>query len=985
MDLKEKMKDRLKEKIKNQSEFENEKKLYDKRKEIEDEIYGDESIAKKASSVILDDLSTRFSLNSRSKITALFIVIEIVLIYLFHHVFYPLTQLGAMIAKAKPDSFFKSLKIMADSSPFIFAVMLAICFFIGLRAISGLNKNTDNADDRKIEFLGLKAKEHGTAHFMDRKEQQKAFNIVKKDKLKPTDGMIMAENKKGEYICMPWETGRGQDTAPNRNMIIEGPPGTRKSTGVLLPLIYQLLGMGYTCFVTDPKGEILRKTVATALRYGYKIKVLNLRGDQFLNSSGWDCLGTVKRSRVPDETAQDFASIVMQNTETTGSSQKFWYDGELNLCKFLVLYVAHSKNFKPYIGFTDEEYRKLKEKAKMLGSKYELNEDGFLVEGSKELFDSYRNIDQVYAHISTMPIKTLINIVDNLPITDISRKAGMVWLTNKQAIQIVASLATRLQVFQSPLISKLFSTDEINFREMAREKTICYIINSDQSNAYQFLMALFLTFALIEFANIADESKNETLKVPAYFVVEEGKSVGKIPNCATKLSTCRARSINVIFSWQGIPQMQSIYSSAINGREEWQEILACCSTKIFLGAGDPTTAQYISDRFDVGSVSITSKKRTVSIFNPFHLSDRETRDTSEKRRLLMTPGEVTEMAKSKITVSSDSISGVLYLYKAYYLNLPQARDRIYRHDGSQLEVKTGNFYPVWRQVEDIQRSSMAGSVDLALLSPQLEEKDVSEVIKGSEEIVIKRLRKETTLHKLYNIFKHSIDKEEEEYEITDSLNQSSISRDREYDEKHGGSRYMSYDPSKVLAFATDNENGLDPEMQKELAATIGFGSVEEALSGNKEIDSSTAINEVENEDIAKEKEVNDKQVNVDVNKALDAHLETQANSENKDNLVTANEKKVKPPQKKNKEDMAKEALVDGAEVKAQTISLPFKLNAKKKEEQYTPSANASKNKAHIEKLFAQKEGLASTPNQDDGKEANIPAQKISDKFKGKRR
>ena len=351
----------------------------------------------------------------------------------------------------------------------------------------------------------------------------------------------------------------------------------------------------------------------------------------------------------------------------------------------------------------------------------------------------------------------------------------------------------------------------------------------------------------------------------------------------------------------------------------------------------------------------------------------------------MTPGEVTEMAKSKITVSSDSISGVLYLYKAYYLNLPQARDRIYRHDGSQLEVKTGNFYPVWRQVEDIQRSSMAGSVDLALLSPQLEEKDVSEVIKGSEEIVIKRLRKETTLHKLYNIFKHSIDKEEEEYERTESLNQSSISRDREYDEKHGGSRYMSYDPSKVLAFATDNENGLDPEMQKELAATIGFGSVEEALSSNKEIDSSTAVNEVENEDIAKEKEVNDKQVNVDVNKALDAHLETQANSENKDNLVTANEQKAKSPQKKSKEDIAKEALVDGAEVKAQTISLPFKLNAKKKEEQYTPSANASKNKAHIEKLFAQKEGLASTPNQDDGKEANIPTQKISDKFKGKRR
>lgn len=197
---------------------------------------------------------------------------------------------------------------------------------------------------------------------------------------------------------------------------------------------------------------------------------------------------------------------------------------------------------------------------------------------------------------------------------------------------------------------------------------------------------------------------------------------------------------------------------------------------------------------------------------------------------------------------------------------------------------------------------------------------------------------------------------------------------------------MSYDPSKVLAFATDNENGLDPEMQKELAATIGFGSVEEALSGSKEIDSSsTAVNEVENEDIAKEKEVNDKQVNVDVNKALDAHLETQANSENTDNLVAVSAKKEEPLQKKNEEDMGKEALVDGAEVKAQTISLPFKLNAKKKEEQYTPSANASKNKAHIEKLFAQKEELTSNPNQDNSKEINIPTQKISEKFKGKRR
>ena len=859
LNIKEDIKNKVTEKIKEQTGFENEERLQSRRKDIEKEIYGDESAVKKASSVIMDDLALRFNLNSAPKRIALFAIIEIVLIYFAHYLFYPITQIGAMISKAKPDSFIKSLRIMAESSPFFFTVMLVICFVIGLKIITMHHVNIDNADDRKLEFLGKSAKEHGTAHFMDRKEQLKAFNVVKKNKLKPTDGMILAENKNNEYICMPWETGRGQDTAPNRNMIITGPPGTRKSTGVLLPLVLQVLGMGYTCFVTDPKGEILRKTVATAIRYGYKIQVLNLRGDQFLHSSGWDCLGTVKRSRVPDETAQDFASIVMENTETTSATDKFWFDGELNLCKFLVLYVAHSKNFKPYIGTGDAEYQGLKENAKLCGCRVSpdmINEKGFLVKGNKELVNRYRNIDQVYAHITNLLPTELQEIVNNLPVNDISRKAGVVWVTNKQSIQIVASLATRLQIFQSPLVSKIFSTDEINFRKMAKEKTICYIINSDQSNSYQFLMALFMTFALIEFANMADASKNETLKVPAYFVIEEGKSVGKIPGCATKLSTCRARSMNVILSWQGIPQMESIYSGQ-RGKKEWEEILACCSTKIFLGAGDPTTARYISNRFNVGSVKITSKRRTVSIFNPLHISDRETRDTSEKRRLLMTEGEVSELAKNKITVSSDSISGVLYQYKSYYLNLPEARDRVFRKDGSKLEVKTGNYYPVWRQIEDIQRHNTQGSVDLSNLVPQFEEKEVEELIKGQDEIIVKRLKKENTLKKLYDIFTHSVDKDEGLFEADTETDYEGLSKDREYDEMHGGIKGPCYDAAKLSIASDEEAQEILAESQKAKSDLTSNTSSESENMVTNCNDESNKDAELQNEPVSEESDYGD--------------------------------------------------------------------------------------------------------------------------------
>ena len=115
--------------------------------------------------------------------------------------------------------------------------------------------------------------------------------------LRPIDepkGIIVGvyeEGPKREIITIPFKPGNLKNPLPSRNMAVFGSIGSRKTKGILLPNVYDLIVGKNSIVTTDPKGEIYRETYAQAKHFGYNILVFNTLN--FLASDGWDCLKMV--------------------------------------------------------------------------------------------------------------------------------------------------------------------------------------------------------------------------------------------------------------------------------------------------------------------------------------------------------------------------------------------------------------------------------------------------------------------------------------------------------------------------------------------------------------------------------------------------------------------------------------------------------------------------------------------------------------------
>lgn len=106
----------------------------------------------------------------------------------------------------------------------------------------------------------------------------------------------------------------------------------------------------------------------------------------------------------------------------------------------------------------------------------------------------------------------------------------------------------------------------------------------DQIAAIRQLLACWLQLAITETLSL-DEEKT----VPTWFVADEFDSLGQVSSAKDALTKLRRFNGRCVFGLQTVAQPQATY-----GREIAQVLLSCLSTKLFLRAGDPETAEYCS-------------------------------------------------------------------------------------------------------------------------------------------------------------------------------------------------------------------------------------------------------------------------------------------------------------------------------------------------------------------------------------------------------
>lgn len=409
---------------------------------------------------------------------------------------------------------------------------------------------------------------------------------------------------------------------------------------------------------TDPKGELYDKTAGFLRSNGYNIKVLNLVKPQ--NSDGYNPLMHIASELDVDV----IANTIVKGQSDGGKSDPYWDDMAEMLLKALIYYL---------IATRPEEEQNLASCAELVRA---ANNNG----GSNLLTELISQLP--YDHPSRMYYKSIEIAPD------------------KTYSSILSSLQSKLGKFDSKEIAELTSTDTIDFEQIANEKTAVYVISSDTHTAYDFLLTIFFSQMIQQLYNYADENGG-SLKVPAYFILDEFANIGKIPDFDKKISTSRSRKISFSVILQNIDQLEAVYEKS------YETIMGNCDTHVFLGSNSFKTVEYFSKA--LGEKTIERDSISVSRDKQNWKTGKSVSD-QVMARALMTPDELRRLDNDLCIIFEKGIKPVK-ANKFYYFRHAMEK-RLSEHQMSHNDIEQIDRGP-WRKYNPY--------------NPYVEEKDKSPI------------------------------------------------------------------------------------------------------------------------------------------------------------------------------------------------------------------------------------------------------------------
>ena len=282
-----------------------------------------------------------------------------------------------------------------------------------------------------------------------------------------------------------------------------------------------------------------------------------------------------------------------------------------------------------------------------------------------------RNIGEVYRLLTLSGESDLDSLFENLPPTHPAKAPYSLY---KQASDTVR--------------------DEIDLELPGQERCAYFLVTSDQDSTFDFLASLFLSFCFIKLVRYADKNcEGGKLPVPVHVLGEELTACGTIPDLSRRLSVIRSRNISMSCVFQNLAGLQNRYPLNL-----WQEILGNCDAQLFLGCTDELTAEFISSRTGLASVSVSSKSKQLGTWRISNYTPEYRETSGVGKRPVLTPDEVLRLPIKQALVI---IRGqkVLKVDKMDYSKHPEA---------SKLRsCKASAHIPEWRRLEQEQSKPSA--------------------------------------------------------------------------------------------------------------------------------------------------------------------------------------------------------------------------------------------------------------------------------------
>ena len=536
---------------------------------------------------------------------------------------------------ASPD-FFTCLASVFHPPYGVYGVLICIGLLaILLLMVMRMGYSDTGEYDTDRNFIYSAKGTYGTSGWMSRKEMAGVLDLV--PDLRKHKGVVlgMLDNK---AVCIP------ENPHINGNLAVYGSSGSMKTRSFCMNRILQAAVRGESLIISDPKSELYEKSSEYLRDQGYCVKVFNLVNPE--NSDSWNCLSEVEGQELM---AQLFVDVIIKNTINNGKGDHFWDSCEMNLLKALVLYV-------------DQSYA-----------------------------EQNRNIGEVYRLLTLSGESDLDSLFENLPPTHPAKAPYSLYKQASDTVRsgVIIGLGSRLQVFQSELIKKITTRDEIDLELPGKERCAYFLVTSDQDSTFDFLASLFLSFCFIKLVRYADKNcEGGKLPIPVHVLGEELTACGTIPDLSRRLSVIRSRNISMSCVFQNLAGLQNRYPLNL-----WQEILGNCDAQLFLGCTDELTAEFISSRTGLASVSVSSKSKQLGTWRISNYTPEYRETSGVGKRPVLTPDEVLRLPIKQALVI---IRGqkVLKVDKMDYSKHPEA---------SKLRsCKASAHIPEWRRLEQEQ-------------------------------------------------------------------------------------------------------------------------------------------------------------------------------------------------------------------------------------------------------------------------------------------
>ena len=435
----------------------------------------------------------------------------------------------------------------------------------------------------------IDGKEYGTAVWGKSKELD---HLVNKDN---TMNQLLTQTEKLDI----------NNYEVNAHTLICGGSGSGKTRAYVMPNLLNANGK-ISYVITDPKGEILRKSGKYLKKQGYHISVLNL--DDMSKSAYYNPFHYINPEK--EEDVMMLIKAIMENTDDPDKKggDGFWDKAELLYLQSIFYYILYE------LPKEEQHIPMVLELMRMS----EIKEDD---EDYKSDFDILMDIlerEKGSDHIAVVQYKHF------------KVSAG------KTAKSIIITASARLSPYNIKALKNLSLTDDMKLDEVGKKPTAVFVIMPPSNKTYSFVSGMLFTqlFQVLNYQ--ANNEFGGVLPMHVRCVLDEFANTCKIPNFVEFLAYARSLNIGIVPILQSLEQLKKMY------KDDWQVILDNCSSFLFLGSiKNMDTLKYVSELIGKGTYDKRNMSRTKG------RQSSTSRNEDRLGRSLLEPNEIQKMKKKK--------------------------------------------------------------------------------------------------------------------------------------------------------------------------------------------------------------------------------------------------------------------------------------------------------------------------------------------------